>query len=168
MMTLDAFNQLPEVEATQALMRCCGSTRWAEQMSARRPFAAFQNLVDAVEDVAASLEREDWLEAFSHHPKIGDVESLRVKFAATRSWSEGEQQAVDEASTEVLEGLAHLNDVYEKKNGFIFIVCATGKSATEMLAILEARLVNDAEAELQNAAGEQNKITRIRLEKLFA
>jgi 2-oxo-4-hydroxy-4-carboxy-5-ureidoimidazoline decarboxylase len=137
-------------------------------MSARRPFAALQNLVDAVEDVAASLEREDWLEAFAHHPKIGDVESLRVKFEATRSWSEGEQQAVDEASTEVLERLAHLNDVYEKKNGFIFIVSATGKSATQMLAILEARLGNDAEAELQTAAGEQKKITRIRLEKLFA
>lgn len=168
MMTLDLFNKLSEGEATQALMRCCGSTRWAEQMSARRPFALFQEIVDAVEDVAQTLEREDWLEAFSHHPKIGDVESLRVKFAATRSWSEGEQQAVEEASTAVLERLAHLNDVYEAKNGFIFIVCATGKSADEMLAILEARLENDGEAELQNAAGEQNKITKIRLEKLFA
>jgi 2-oxo-4-hydroxy-4-carboxy-5-ureidoimidazoline decarboxylase len=167
MMTLDAFNALPEDEARQALTRCCGATSWAEQVVARRPFEAYEDLLAASADVSKSLKPQDWLEAFSHHPKIGDVESLRKKFAATRNWSESEQQSVQQASTAVLERLAHLNDVYEQKYGFIFIVCATGKSADEMLAMLESRLNHDPEVELAIAAAEQDKITRIRLDKLF-
>lgn len=110
----------------------------------------------------------DWMEAFSHHPKIGDVKSLEKKFASTAAWASGEQASVNEASQEVIQKLAKGNEDYEKKFGFIFIVCATGKSAPEMLELLEIRLPHEREKELRIAANEQNKITHIRLDKLFS
>ena len=109
----------------------------------------------------------DWLEAFTHHPRIGaDVAKLRERFAATASWSEGEQAAVGQASEEVLQALAEANVAYEARYGYLFIVCATGKSAAEMLAILQERMDNPPANELRIAAGEQAKITHLRLEKL--
>jgi 2-oxo-4-hydroxy-4-carboxy-5-ureidoimidazoline decarboxylase len=106
------------------------------------------------------------LEAFSAHPKIGDINSLRAKYSATRDWSKGEQSGVDSAQEAVLEGLARGNADYEKRFGHIFIVCATGKTAAEMLDILQGRIGNDSAEELKIAAHEQSKITKIRLEKL--
>lgn len=160
------LNTLSEEPARAALERCCGAHRWVEGMLARRPFASGGDLAAASETVWGSLGHDDWLEAFSHHPKIGDVEGLRRKFASTATWAAGEQAGVSAATEDVLARLAAGNEAYERRFGYIFIVCATGKTAGEMLALLEARLGNPPEVELAIAAGEQAKITRIRLEKL--
>lgn len=136
-------------------------------MAQRFPFQNKEELLAAAEEVWFKLLPNDWLEAFAHHPKIGDLNSLRAKFASTRQWAEGEQASVSTASEEVLRALAEGNAAYERKFGYIFIVCATGKSAEEMLAILQARLPNEHATELFLAAVEQSKITRIRLEKLL-
>jgi 2-oxo-4-hydroxy-4-carboxy-5-ureidoimidazoline decarboxylase len=107
------------------------------------------------------------LEAFEQHPKIGDINSLKKQYANTVAWASNEQAGVDAASDEVLQALAKGNDDYERKFGYIFIVCATGKSAGEMLELLQSRLTNDPESEIKIGAEEQNKITKLRLEKLF-
>jgi 2-oxo-4-hydroxy-4-carboxy-5-ureidoimidazoline decarboxylase len=155
-------------EARAALARCCGARRWVDGMVALRPFRSDAGLFATAEAVWSEMGRDDILDAFSHHPRIGaDVEKLREKFASTASWSEGEQSGVSGASDETLLALRDANVRYEEKFGFLFIVCATGKSAEEMLAILRGRLANDdPERELRVAAAEQAKITRIRLEKL--
>lgn len=167
-MTLQEFNQLPEKEAFDALFTCCGSTEWARQMVAKRPYDSVENLKKYSDTVWLFSTAPDWMEAFHHHPKIGDIESLKKKFASTAAWASGEQSGVNDASAEVIEGLAKGNLEYERKFGFIFIVCATGKSASEMLAMLSTRLRNRKEDELQIAMNEQNKITHLRLAKLFA
>jgi len=164
---LDRLNSAPAGAAEEELQRCCGSSSWVEKMLARRPFSSRDELFDAADDIWFKLPSDDWLEAFLHHPKIGDVESLRAKFASTANWCQNEQQGVQQAEEDVLAELASLNDVYLEKFGFIFIVCATGKSASEMLEILKSRLPNDEEKELRVAAGEQAKITKLRLEKLL-
>lgn len=166
-MTLDELNTLPEEEATAAFLRCCGATQWARHMTARRPFADPDGLFAAADAIWTGLSRDDWLEAFAHHPRIGDVESLRKRFASTRAWAAGEQAGTATASEDVLRGLAEGNRAYEERFGYIFIVCATGKSADEMLGLLRARLPNDPVAELPVAAEEQRRITRLRLEKLI-
>lgn len=167
-MTLAYFNTLTPASVLAELLRCCGARRWAEAMAKRRPFGSEAELLTAAEEIWQDLAPEDWREAFSHHPKIGDLASLRAKFASTQQWAEGEQAGVAGAAEEVLYALAEGNEAYEKKFGFIFIVCATGKSAGEMLALLQQRLPNDPEIELKIAAAEQAKITKIRLEKLLA
>jgi 2-oxo-4-hydroxy-4-carboxy-5-ureidoimidazoline decarboxylase len=166
-MKLSEFNALSTDEAVKDLLRCCGSRRWAMQMAARRPYTSLEAVMRMADECWAKLDRADYLEAFSHHPKIGDVASLRAKFASTATWASSEQSAVQTAPEEVLRRLAEGNDRYEKRFGYIFIVCATGKTAEEMLALLETRLRNRADVELRIAAGEQAKITRIRLGKLF-
>ena len=167
MIDVAKLNGLPEPEARAALVRCCGSTAWVEGMLAGRPFATEAALLAAAERIESEMTRADWLEAFGHHPRIGqDIESLRRRFAATADWSAGEQAGVSAAGEATLRGLADGNRAYESRYGYIFIVCATGKSADEMLALLQARLHNDPDAELRIAAGEQAKITRIRLGKL--
>jgi len=135
-------------------------------MTSRRPFTGDIQLYAVADEVWAGLERKDWLEAFAAHPRIGDVDSLRKKFATTSAWCESEQSGTASAAEEVLRRLAEGNRDYEAKFGYIFIVCATGKTAEEMLAILRSRLPNDPETELGLAAAEQAKITRLRLEKL--
>jgi 2-oxo-4-hydroxy-4-carboxy-5-ureidoimidazoline decarboxylase len=166
-MTLEEFNRLPEAEAREALPRCCGSRRWVEQVVARRPFGSINDLVSAADEAFSNLEPGDWLEAFSHHPKIGDLDALRAKFASTADWASGEQAGVSMARETTLAALAEGNRAYEQKFGYIFIVYATGKSADEMLELLERRLPNDPEEELRVAATEQMKITHLRLHKLF-
>ena len=166
-MTLSALNQLTPEQRQREHERCCGSTRWNMLMAQLFPFQSKEELFAAAEEIWFKLLPNDWLEAFAHHPKIGDVDSLRAKYAGTRQWAKGEQAGVSEASEAVLKALAEGNAHYENKFGYIFIVCATGKSAEEMLAILRARLLNDHAAELQIAASEQSKITKIRLEKLL-
>jgi 2-oxo-4-hydroxy-4-carboxy-5-ureidoimidazoline decarboxylase len=137
-------------------------------MVARRPFGDAQALLRAADEVWAGCAEPDWREAMTHHPRIGDVSRLREKFAATASWSSQEQKGVGAASEETLHALAEGNRAYEARFGFIFLVCATGKSADEMLSLLRARLDNAPSDELRIAAGEQAKITRIRLEKLLS
>ncbi len=134
------------------------------------PFFPADDLVELLEDAEEQwflCSEADWKEAFAHHPKIGDVESLKKKFASTAQWASGEQSGVNNASAQTMEALAEGNKKYEEKFGYIFIVCATGKSAEEMLAILQNRLQNNPEVEIEIAADEQNKITKLRIEKLL-
>ena len=168
-MTLKELNQIPESDLADALRKCCGSTTWVNNMLAMFPVADEKTLMKGANNVWNKLSEADWREAFTHHPKIGgDVAALREKFASTSTWAEGEQAAVRQASQVILEALAAGNTEYEQKFGCIFIVCATGKSAEEMLILLQARLPNKPEDELKIAVGEQDKITCIRLEKLLA
>jgi len=160
------FNALNEKNAWDELLRCCGASKWAAKMLVARPFPDSDALFSAAETAFAVLNREDWLEAFAHHPQIGDLESLREKFASTRDWAGNEQAGTHVASEQILRDLAEGNRLYQAKFGFIFIICATGKSAEAMLAALRERLDNDAETELRNAAEQQKQITRLRLGKL--
>jgi len=167
-MTLHELNSSDTQQLIGTLMLCCGSTNWAQYIAESRPYANLDALIKKSDAVWNSLSESDWQEAFTHHPKIGDIESLRKKFASTAVWAEGEQSGTAMATDDVLKKLAALNDEYQKKYGYIFIVCATGKSAEEMLAILESRLENEPDDEIRIAAGEQQKITNIRLKKLLA
>jgi len=166
-MTLQEFNSLPEPKASEELLKCCGSGQWVKKMVDLRPFANKQALLEQARIHWDQCGPPDWLETFKHHPKIGDLKSLEKKFASTRQWAGGEQKGVNTADHQILAALAQGNDDYEKKYGYIFIVCATGKSAGEMLEILKKRLSNQPEEEIQIAQGEQMKITLIRLEKLL-
>lgn len=166
-LTLEELNERPAPEAREALEHCCGSSRWVAAMVAGRPYANPDALYSAAERAADTLGSADWLEAFSHHARIGDLGALRDKFGATAAWAGREQSGATGASERTLEALARGNAEYEARFGHIFIVCATGKSAEEMLALLEARLHNAPESELRIAADEQRKITRLRLGKLL-
>jgi 2-oxo-4-hydroxy-4-carboxy-5-ureidoimidazoline decarboxylase len=162
-----ALNALSIAAATQALTRCCGAARWVEAMLALRPFASRAALLAAAAEVWAGLGPDDFREAFAHHPEIGEkVDDLRQKFAATADWASSEQGAAQQASEATLVALREGNQAYRERFGYSFIVCATGKRAEEMLALLDARLFNSPEHELDIAAAEQAKITRLRLEKL--
>ncbi len=167
MSALNRLNQAMPAEALAALTRCCGASRWAEAMAAGRPYLDDAALLGASEAAWPLLIDADWREAFGHHPKIGDLESLKAKFADTGALAAQEQGQVAAADTSVLQALAEANRRYEEKFGYIFIVCATGKSAAEMLALLHARLPNPPEIELPIAAAEQKKITRLRLQTLL-
>ena len=166
-MTLHELNTLSKQQLIQELTKCCGSSAWVNKML---PFFPADDLVELLEDAEElwfKCSEEDWKEAFAQHPKIGDVESLQKKFASTAQWASGEQSGVNNASQQTLEALAEDNKKYEDKFGYIFIVCATGKSAEEMLGILNERLLNDPKDEIEIAADEQNTITKLRLEKLL-
>ncbi|MEC7751478.1 MAG: allantoicase [Myxococcota bacterium] len=162
------LNTLSPGAAEAALGRCCGAKRWIRSMLEARPFRSRTQLFGEAERLWWSLGDGDWLEAFGHHPKIGaDPEKLRKQFQNTSDWSEREQSAVQQASDELLERLTQANMDYEAKFGFIFIVCATGKSADEMLEMLQERMSNELPYELRVAAGEQAQITSLRLAKLI-
>ncbi len=166
-MTLHDFNILPRDQLKELLIKCCGSYAWVQKML---PFVPAEDLVELLEDAEEQwwlCSEADWKEAFLHHPRIGDTESLRKKFASTADWASAEQGGVNNASTATLKALEEANRQYEDKFGYIFIVCATGKSAEEMLGMLQSRLQNSAEEEIKIAADEQNKITKLRIEKLF-
>jgi 2-oxo-4-hydroxy-4-carboxy-5-ureidoimidazoline decarboxylase len=166
--TLQTLNALDAAARDEALSKCCGATRWVAALNAAFPFPDAATLFQRAHEIWYTLDEADWREAFTHHPKIGDVNALKEKFASTAQWAEGEQGAVKQASQAVLEALAAGNDAYEARFGYIFIVCATGKSADEMLALLQARLPNSPKDEMNIAMGEQDKITRLRLEKLLS
>ncbi|MDQ3035393.1 MAG: 2-oxo-4-hydroxy-4-carboxy-5-ureidoimidazoline decarboxylase [Myxococcota bacterium] len=154
-------------EALAMLTRCCGASRWARAMLARRPFGTDEALFRAADEAWAEMAREDVLEALAHHPRIGaDRGELRKKYGTTADWAASEQSGAAAANEETLRALRDGNARYDARFGHVFVVCATGKSAAEMLALLEARLDHEPEAELRIAAAEQAKITRIRLEKL--
>ena len=166
MASADSLNVLSAATARAEFLRCCGATRWADLMTARRPFANEAELFSAASECFVDLTRADWLEAFAAHPKIGDLDSLRSKFAHAAAWSAQEQGAMSAAAEATIQGLLAGNRDYEAKFGHIFIVCATGKTAAEMLMLLDARLANSADDELRNAAAEQEKITHLRLQRL--
>ena len=164
-MRLDELNALDDDAATRELLRCCGSTQWAARMAAARPFADAAALMDRADAIWWSLQPDDWLEAFGAHPRIGGTGGART--GETREWSAQEQSGVAGAARAVAERLAIANRDYEARFGYIFIICATGRSAAEMLDALERRLANPPDRELRVAAEEQRTITRLRLEKLL-
>src|ERR1700688_880013 len=165
-MTLVEFNVLPSAQAETVLMDCCCSARWGASVASRRPYENVEAFHKAADAIWWNLERADWLEAFSHHPQIGDKPASGSQSA--RQWAEAEQTGARAATEEVKTRLARGNRAYFDKFGYIYIVCASGKSAAGMLAILEQRLQNDMASELSIAAEQQRLITRIRLEKLLA
>jgi OHCU decarboxylase len=184
---LEDLNHLDTDAAIDRLLRCCGSTRWAQRVAAARPFANVEQLVATADTVWTSLDRSDWLEAFAAHPRIGERpvssgagkagragearragETGGASRAGGAEWAEQEQAGTRLANDEQRERLVAQNREYEARFGHIFIVCAAGKSAGEMLALLTERLTNQPAQELRIAAEEQRKITRLRLAKLLA
>jgi 2-oxo-4-hydroxy-4-carboxy-5-ureidoimidazoline decarboxylase len=163
--TIERFNQLSVDQACQEMLRCCGAVRWCQAMVSTRPFNDRREVHLAADQAFAALSIADWLEAFLHHPKIGDIQSLRMKFTGNREWSAGEQAGISDSEEAVIASLAKGNQDYVEKFGFIFIVCATGKTATELLSILQSRLPLDRETEINNASIEQKKITHLRIDK---
>ena len=159
-MTLDNFNSLDTAEKTAALRHCCGSQAWVDGMLAGFPYAGEPSLLAAASRCWRQCKPADWLEAFGHHPKIGASTSDKAASA--------EQSGTAAASPDILQRLAAGNKRYEARFGYIYIVCATGRSASEMLSILESRLGNDPDTELHIAMAEQEKITLLRLKKLLA
>ena len=164
---IERLNASTPDEAAAELLKCCGSSLWAQRMSAELPFQDERDLLRHADRLWWKLERADWLEAFRSHPKIGEQRAAEVVSEEARRWSQQEQQAASGATPQTLQALAAANVAYEAKFGYIFIVCATGRSAAEMLALLERRLTNDPETEICVAAEEQRRITRLRLQKLL-
>jgi len=161
------LNSLTADEAANELRQCCGSRRWAEQMSNNRPYSTLESLITHADQLWWSLTPDDWLEAFRSHPKIGEKKASDKVSAQSSRWSGQEQAGVSSASQDTVDSLESLNRAYEQKFGFIFIICATGKTSEEMLAALQDRLQHDSETELRLAATEQVKITELRLKKLL-
>lgn len=158
-MTLDQLNDLADEQVHEAFLACCGSEHWVDSMVASRPFANWQALHEQADAIWGSLGPEDWLEAFSRHSQIGKK--------CSDKWSAQEQHGMSQARRDSSEALRRMNKRYRRKFGWIFIVCATGKSAEQMRASLERRLMNDPDTEFGNAAAEQAKIMHLRLHKLF-
>lgn len=166
-MTLAELNSVPRYRAEDELLHCCGSRAWARALASRRPFANLDRLLRASTEVWGKLDETDWREAFAAHPRIGEHTAAVHATAQAQAWSAQEQSATNRAGVKVLTDLEQANREYFDRFGYIFIVCASGKSAGEMLAILQSRLANPPEQEIRIAAEEQDKITRLRLEKLI-
>ena len=164
--TLDHLNTLPGPDAVQEFRKCCGSQRWAQRMVINRPYLSPDDLYVKAGDLWWDLDRDDWLEAFRSHPKIGERKAAVDVSKQAQEWSGQEQAGVNDAGSLTLSELERLNQEYETRFGFIYIVCATGKSSDELLEILKSRINNAAEDELVVAAREQSKITELRLRKM--
>ncbi|MGB8065135.1 MAG: 2-oxo-4-hydroxy-4-carboxy-5-ureidoimidazoline decarboxylase [Candidatus Sulfotelmatobacter sp.] len=162
---LDRWNQLPAREAAQQILPCCGSRAWARELAARRPLRDEASLLAASDEIWNSLGEQDWGEAFSTHPRIGERKAPAMASAQSATWSAQEQRDVASAKETVQRALAEANREYERRFGRVFIVCATGKGASEILEILRRRLQNDEATELRESAEEQRKITNLRLKK---
>jgi len=167
-MTIAEFNALADSSAARELERCCGSHRWVSEMVRHRPFQSLQHLLDASDAACQQLSDDDWREAFRHHPRIGDAAASVKKFPSTEMWASSEQAGMKDASRSLLDELMKLNEEYERRFGFIYIVCATGRTADEMHADIRLRILNTPARELAIASAEQTKITRLRLQKLSA
>ncbi len=162
---LKQFNQLSKESAVKQLYDFCASSNWAEQIASKRPYADIDQLIQQADLTWSMMQSSDYLEAFAGHPKIGDISTLDKKYATTAETASNEQSAVADASQSVIESLAELNQCYDEKFGFIFIVFASGKSASDMLSLLKQRIDNDRDTEIINAAEEQRKIMHLRLSK---
>jgi OHCU decarboxylase len=181
-MTLEELNTLDSASAEQELLQCCAARGWAREMASRRPFRDVHAVIQDADIIWRGLDPVDWLEAFAAHPRIGDSTrpggtakiggtdrtSVPAEAAGPDQWSAREQAGMDTATDALRQRLAAVNREYEDRFGFIYIVCATGKTPDEMLAIAEWRLKHSRDEELLTAAEEQRKITRIRLAKLIA
>ena len=166
-LSVHELDELPAAEAGGLLATCCGARAWVDRMLKRRPFGDVEGLLRAADEVWWSLGPSDWREAFAHHPRIGERAAAAVQDERARAWSAGEQRGVAAAGADARAAIADGNREYERRFGHIYLVSAAGKSAGELLEILRSRLANDPETELRVAAGEQAKITRLRLLKLL-
>jgi OHCU decarboxylase len=161
------LNRLSREEAYAELLKCCGSTRWARELAALKPFWDVTQVIILGHRIWTEISEEDWLEAFRAHPKIGETKAAASVSEQERRWSEGEQARAREAADETRAALASANREYEERFGFIFIICASGRTAEEILAALRRRMSNERDAELRVAADEQWNITELRLRKFF-
>jgi OHCU decarboxylase len=164
---LKRLNALPVEAVEQKLRKCCGSTNWIRRMVEQRPFRNAGQLFEMADRLWKEASPEDWLEAFRHHPRIGEKKAAAGNSGDAQRWSRAEQAGASNPVPEVSAALVEGNLAYEARFGYIFIVCATEKNSEEMLAILRQRLQNDAGKEIRVAVEEQRKITRLRLEKLL-
>jgi 2-oxo-4-hydroxy-4-carboxy-5-ureidoimidazoline decarboxylase len=161
---LDAWNKTDEAAALEPMLACCGARRWAQSMVALRSYSSVEALRLTADEVWSIMEEADWLEAFACHPRIGERKTPRAP-SQSAAWSQQEQSSTARAVNQVLADLAARNLQYEQRFGFTYIVCATGRGADEMLAILKRRLSNDRDTELREAAEQQRQIMQIRLGK---
>lgn len=164
---LAQLNDASREEAFAALLACCGSLSWAQRMAAARPFADVEALLATADRIWQELRPSDWLEAFASHPRIGERNATTPQSSQFAQWSAQEQAGTEQTAQATMTALAAANRAYQERFGYIYIVCATGKTSEEMLAFCQQRLSNDYELELQMAAEEQRKITAIRLRKLI-
>lgn len=164
--TLAAWNKAEKSAALDVMLACCGAKRWASAMTELRPFGTPDAVIETADHLWSTMQERDLLEAFASHPRIG----ARKENAGGQSaeWSSQEQSQVSSADSEILAELDQGNQLYETLFGFTYIVCATGKSPEELLAILKQRLGSTREAELQEAAEQQRQILQIRLRKWLA
>jgi 2-oxo-4-hydroxy-4-carboxy-5-ureidoimidazoline decarboxylase len=163
--SLNELNQYGQLEAEQWFSQCCAAPKWFQGMVSARPFTSVDALLDKATEVWQLCGQSDFMTAFEAHPMIGDVNSLRKKYAATKTMAGNEQQGANQADEQTLQTLAKANHEYLARHGFIFIICATGLSANTMLQTLLSRLNNDTKTEIRLAAAEQIKITLLRLNK---
>ncbi len=158
-MTLDEFNAMPEIRAADVFRACCGSSAWVREMVSSRPYRTLVEMLAASDEAWSRTNENDWHEAFAQHPRIGD------RFAT--GWAGGEQAGVLSAAEAEQAELADVNRSYEERFGHIYIVCASGRTATDMLEDARERMKNDPETELRVAAAEQHKITQLRLRNVL-
>lgn len=164
---MDQLNTLSPNELGTLLCGCCGSRQWCQSMATMRPFVDVADLHAKADAAFEQLDEADWLESFACHPQIGDLESLKMKFAGNDRWSSGEQSGISAADEQTLIELAEGNRQYVDRFGYIFIVCASGKTADEMLQLLRSRLAHAPDEELSFAAEQQRQITHLRIDKLL-
>ena len=164
---IQRFNDLTAAQAEKALLDCCGSREWASAMLERHPYQSNNDFFVAADAIWSGLGKRDWLEAFRHHPAIGAGKAAAKQSAKAKKWSAGEQSVAQQAQPETLSEMAEANFEYQAKFGYVFLICATGKTADEILSSLRRRMANDSKTEVRVAAEEQRKITRLRLEKLL-
>ena len=165
--SVETLNRMPADQAEAEFLKCCGAERWARVMAAARPFADTDALFEQADTAFELLDDDDWREAFRAHPRIGEKKAATAQTEIAQRWSAEEQSQTMQAAPEVRAALAEANLEYERRFGFIFIVCASGKAADEMLGLLKQRLANPPAAELRIAAKEQKKITALRLQRLL-
>lgn len=161
------LNKIDKDAFIQEIKKCCVSEKWAAEMEKARPFNTIQELKSKASEIwFHNCSQKDWLQAFEGHPQIGNIESLKKKYGTTKKWSSHEQSGMDLADEKIIQELSNLNQKYLEKFGHIFIVCATGKTAEQMLNLIQKRILNSSEQEIQNAIIEQDKITLLRIDKL--
>jgi 2-oxo-4-hydroxy-4-carboxy-5-ureidoimidazoline decarboxylase len=165
-MTVALLDRMDEAQARGVLFQCCGSHSWVDQMLARRPFGSDERLLHSADEVWWGLTRQDWLEAFGHHPRIGEGSPPGPSAGQGDRWASEEQAGAAGADPATVNALAEYNSAYEDRFGHVFLICASGLDSAAMLQTLQARYENPANMELRIAAGEQAKITRLRLQKL--
>ena len=164
---LAGYNRLPRRAAIKSLLDCCGCKKWADQLAELRPFATRSELCKASDKIWNALSQDHWVEAFRHHPPIGGKPAAAKQSPTARRWSSAEQSTAQVAAPALLTALAEGNRAYAAKFGYVFLICAAGKTSEEILQAMQQRMSNKPETEMRVAAEEQRKITRLRLEKLL-